>query len=102
MKGIPKQKNRMSACLCESSPLCVIPKTEQWYFDAGSTIPITEHNCSVLGMIFPGCEYYIVLFSKKWFDRDKVRIRILIDPFSLYEVNHVSLASIFGSLLMTV
>lgn len=39
--------------------------------------------------------------DRKWLDRGKVRIRILIGPSSLYEVSHVSLVSMFGSLITT-
>jgi hypothetical protein len=39
--------------------------------------------------------------DRKWFDRGKVRTRILVGPFSLYEVNYVSLVSMFGSLPTT-
>ena len=87
-----------------------------------------EYYCAVLGMILPGCEYYcsvlritlpglniivllwewyfrvvstIVLFWGKWLDCCKVKTCILIGPFSLYEVNRISLVSVFGSLHMT-
>jgi hypothetical protein len=40
--------------------------------------------------------------DRKWFDHGKVRTRILIGPFSLYEVNHISLVSMFGPLSMTI
>jgi hypothetical protein len=82
--------------------------------------PACEYYCSVLVIALPGCAHYCSVLGKKvftqphdiltafydedrkWFDHVKVRTRILIGPFSLYEVNHVSLVSMIGSLPTTV
>jgi hypothetical protein len=65
-------------------------------------LPGCEHYCCLVNKFFRQLSYDVLTAfydeDRKWFDRGKVRTRILIGPFSLYEVNHVSLASMFGSL----
>jgi hypothetical protein len=44
----------------------------------------------------------VVLFLGKLLDCDEVKTCILIGPFSLYEVNRISLVSVIGLLYTTV